>query len=148
MVAQIVKFKRIGTFLAYAIKDAYQFGLEENIYTMQSNLKSLMTLNGIGNQLSLSIFHGINSYSNLDLLELFELNDIMEYDIKECYENLWTELEVSEELFMERMEKSTGAFLEPSPCWNVSNFPKCKLYCDWYRDDLKNSFMKIGDLIR
>ena len=71
MVANAVTFGRIGNFLAYGIKYVSHFGTEENIQTMQSNLRSLMTENEI-NQLTFSILIGINTYSNLDLLESSE----------------------------------------------------------------------------
>ena len=139
--------EQIGSFLAYGIKNAYQFGYDENIYAIQSNLKSLITVNGI-DQLTLSILHGINTQSNLDMLGLEEVDSMVELNIKECYESLFIENNLVQKFLMERMKISEADFIEPSPCLNVTNFSKCKVYCEWHQTAIRNSLMNIGKSMR
>ena len=145
--AKTFSIKRIGNFLAYGIKNAYRFGHEENIHTIQSNLKSLMTVNGI-DQLTLSILHGINTQSNLDLLEFDEVDRILELNIMKCYESLYIESDLFKEIFMDRNKKSEDVFVEPSPCMNVTNFPMCRVYCDWHQNSIASSSIDIGNVLR
>ena len=145
--AKTFSIKRIGNFLAYGIKNAYQFGYDENIYAIQSNLKSLITVNGI-DQLTLSILHGINTQSNLDMLGLEEVDSMVELNIKECYESLFTKKNLVQKFLMERMKISEADFIEPSPCLNVTNFSKCKVYCEWHQTAIRNSLMNIGKSMR
>ena len=112
---------------------------------MQSNLKSLMTKNGI-DQLKLSILLGINSYSNLDLLETFEFDDEMELDLKKCYNHLDIESNHFKTFLVDRGKTSGNIFLEPSPCLNVTNFPNCEKYCKWHNYAVGNESAK--NLIR
>ena len=106
-----------------------------------------MTVNGI-DQLTLSILHGINTQSNLDVLELDEVDSMLELNIMKCYESLYLESDLVKEFFMDRKKKSEGIFVEPSPCMNVTNFPKCKVYCDWHQNSVSNSRINIGKLLR
>ena len=145
MMAKSVKFKRIGTFLSFGTKHIHQFGNDEHLVAMQSNLRSLMTRDGI-DQLKLSIFLGINSYSNLDLLESYEFDDVMELDLKKCYDHLQMESNLFKTFLVDRGKQSSNMFLEPSPCFNMTNFPKCEKYCTWHyyagRNDSARNLMR------
>ena len=143
----MVTFERIGSFVSYAITNAYRFGYEENIYTIQSSVKSLMTKNDI-DQLKLSILFGINTYSNLHLLESFEFDSVEELNMKYCYKNSSTEPNFLKEFLKESKKNSENVFSDPLPCSKFSNFPKCKLYCEWHQKGVRNSLMDIGNLLR
>ena len=141
--AKYFKFEKIGQFLGYGIKTIYQHGNEENKITMQSHLDDFMTVESI-NMLKLSIFLGINSFSNLELFEPHEMNGLNLKDLKECFDHLTTNSEGAERVFLDREKLQKDKFLEPSPCLNVSANPYCKDYCDWQ----KNANEKISRKMR
>ena len=143
----MVTFQEIGNFLAYAIKNIQQFGKEENLIIMQSNLENLFTANGI-DQLKLSILLGMNTYSNLDLLQSFESNDMM-LGLKKCHGDLDTESNLLKEVLMDREEiLEKGVYLKPSPCLNITKNPACKTYCEWHQNAVgTNSLLKSRNLL-
>ena len=73
MMAKHFKLDRIGTFLAYGIMNIHQNGKEENIVAIQYYLDDLMVIKGT-DVLKLFLILGMNSYSNLDLLEPYEFD--------------------------------------------------------------------------
>ena len=113
---------------------------------MQSNLENLFTANGI-DQLKLSILLGMNTYSNLDLLQSFESNDMM-LGLKKCHGDL--ETESKKEVLMDREEiLEKGVYLKPSPCLNITKNPTCKTYCEWHQNAVgTNSLLKSRNLLR
>ena len=141
MTAKSVIFEKIGSFLSHGIISIRQEGNDEHVITMQSNLRSLMTRNGIDKS-KLSIFLGINSYSNLDLLGPFELDNEMESDLKKCYNHLQLESNPFKTFFVDRKKPSRSIFLEPSPCLNMTKYPTCKKYCKWQHYAVRNDFAR------
>ena len=134
MMARSVKFDRIGTFLAYGIKNILQYGKEENIVAMQSHLDGLMRLKDI-DLLKLSQILGLNSYSNLDLLEPYEL-DMSELNLnslKNCYNHIKSGSQTQKKVFVDRQKPMKTKFLQPSPCSNMTANPNCKAYCEWHK---------------
>ena len=148
--ARSIKLDRIGTFLAYGIKNIYQYGREENIVVMQSHLDDLMTYKDT-DLLKLSLTLGINSYSNLDdkLLKPYEF-DMPQLDLnslKDCYSKIKSNSETQNKVFANREKPLKKRFLEPSPCSNITTNPNCKAYCNWHENAIKTLPSKIKSLL-
>ena len=139
MMARSVMFDRIGTFLAYGIKNILQYGKEQNIVAMQSHLDGLMNIKDT-NLLKLSLILGMNSYSNLDLLEPYEL-DMSELNLdslKKCYTKIKSGSQTQKKVLVDIKKPFKTRFLEASPCKNVTTNPTCEAYCDWHKNAVEN----------
>ena len=139
MMAKYVTFKKIGNFLGYGIKNIFQYGQEENFIATQSHVGSLMTMFGI-DLIKLTKFLGVNSFTNLDLLDSVELTkgEVDLGSINDCHSQLKSNSAPKDEVFADIEKSSNGIFLKPSPCHNVTAFPSCKTYCEWHANAIKH----------
>ena len=148
MMARSVKFDRIGTFLAYGIKNILQCGKEEDIVAMQSYLDELMTIKDT-DVLKLSLTLGMNSYTNLNLLENYEF-DMPQLDLsslENCYSQIKSGSQNKKKVFVDRAKPLKTSFLEPSPCFNLTINSNCKPYCDWHKNAVEKLPSKIKSLL-
>ena len=121
--------RHIGTFLQYAIIDAIESGLSQNIESIQTNLERLMSIGEI-DLLMITKFLGINDFLNLNLLDPIELvNDFVDLsELSKCYDGLTINQNANQEF---DAAKSKSLYLAPSPCLNEMDRSECKKYCDW-----------------
>ena len=146
--AKHFKLDRIGTFLAYGIMNIHQNGKEENIVAIQYYLDDLMVIKGT-DVLKLFLILGMNSYSNLDLLEPYEF-DMPQLNIaslENCYRQIKSNFQMKKKVFVDRQKPMKTIYLEPSPCSNVTTNPNCKAYCDWHENAVENLPSKIKSLL-
>ena len=139
-------FKR-DTFLQYVIIDALESGSRQNIESIQTNLKQLMSIGEI-DLLMMTKFLGINDFLNLDLLDPIELvNDFVDLsELSKCYDGLTINQNAHQEF---DSAKSKSLYIAPSPCFDKMAYSECKKYCDWQQKMFQNfTSSKINSLGR
>ena len=130
--------ERIGSFLHYAVYDALQSGLHQNVISMTLSLRKMMTTDKGDFDLNMiTILFAINDFMNIELLEDYELKNSQVSLIKDCYNALKREQSVNEfESFNEK--KKDESYIMPSPCWNLTKHPLCRNYCEWHKNVIGN----------
>ena len=130
--------ERIGSFLHYAVYDALQSGLHQNLISMTSSLRKMMTTDKGDFDLNMiTILFAINDFMNIELLEDYELKNSQVSLIKDCYNALKREQSVKEfESFDEK--KSEESYIIPSPCMNLTENSPCISYCEWHKNVVEN----------
>ena len=148
--SELLRPKQIGTFLRYAIVDAYLSGFDENIELMLVKARQLF-MNGNADLLLLSNLFGINDFKNVELLKDFEIdNDLFsKTNLKECYKDLHNFTKGTDPQFQNLFTPIEDQYIDVSPCFNISKNPKCKGYCRWHKEIATNwSTQKIESLLR
>ena len=83
---QLLEPERIGSFIHFALYDVLQSGLYQNIISMTSSLRQMMGTEKVDLDLTLvSKLFAINDFTNIELLEDYELKDSQVSLIKDCY---------------------------------------------------------------
>ena len=130
--------ERIGSFIHYAVYDALQSGLHQNIISMTSSLRKMMTtVKGDLDLNMITTLFAMNDFMNIELLEDYELKNSQLLSIQDCYKALKSEQSAKEfESFNEK--KSEESFISPSLCLHLTEHSPCKSYCDWHKNVVEN----------
>ena len=135
---QLLEPERIGSFIHFALYDVLQSGLYQNIISMTSSLRQMMGTEKVDLDLTLvSKLFAINDFTNIELLEDYELKDSQVSLIKDCYNAVKIEQYIDEyESFNEK--KKDESYLVPSPCLNLTENSLCRSYCEWHKNVVEN----------
>ena len=140
--SELLRPKKIGKFLRYAIVDAHQFGFENNVQEISKNLRKLFKIEKVDFPL-LTNSYAMNDFMNLGLIENFEVDneffDLKQY--KECYEGLIGHSYETKNEKDDLYKPKETLYTKPSPCLNISKFSKCHGYCKWHKETLKTNGM-------
>ena len=138
--SELLRPKKIGKFLRFAIVDVHQFGFENNVQEISKNLRKLLTMERVDLLLLTNSFV-MNNFMNLELIDNYEVDneffDLIQF--KECYEGM-----IGHSFFYESKNERDDLhkqkkilYTKPSPCSNISKYSKCYGYCKWYKETLK-----------
>ena len=150
--SELLQPRRIGTFLRYAMANAHNLVLDENVQIMSQNLRQFLRLGKIDLLLLTKMFV-LNDFQNLELEERFNIdNEYFElHGMKDCIKKL---LKLNTDVMnMDHLDnlyrQPKKLFIRPSPCFNISNYTECQDYCKWTDDVLKNWTTKqIIDILK
>ena len=72
--SELLRPKKIGKFLRFAIVDVHQFGFENNVQEISKNLRKLLTMERVDLLLLTNSFV-MNNFMNLELIDNYEVDN-------------------------------------------------------------------------